>query len=341
MQQLITKLIFKLPRFILRRMAGGEMRIGDRVLNERVALVVAQDRTAPPIETLSVEEARANYELMGETMAGASVPIHSKDDFNIAGPGGDIPMRRYRPRGLSSPAPALLYIHGGGFTIGSIQTHDRLCEVLAHHAHCAVYSVEYRLAPEYPFPAAVQDCEAAWTWLANNAQAEGLDPQRLAVGGDSAGGNLSAVISQTARDKNLVAPKAQLLIYPAVGIQEDTVSMTECADGYVLTRAAMEWFFEHYTGTTTNIDSQLAPIRGDLNNLPPAIVITAGFDPLRDEGADYAKRLRENGVKVIYREHADMTHAFVQFLSLPECRAAVVKMAGELQGLLASGASAE
>jgi acetyl esterase len=205
-----------------------------------------------------------------------------------------------------------VYVHGGGWVIGNLEAYDATCRALANAAGCIVVAMEYRLAPEHKFPAAPEDCYAAACWVADNATAMHGDPRRIAIGGDSAGGNLTAVVAQMARDRGRPALVYQLLVYPVTNYSFDTVSYRENADGYLLTRDAMEWFWNYYLRSAADGSNPLAsPLRtNNLRGLPPAMVLTAEFDPLRDEGEAYAVRLREAGVPVTLKHYAGMIHGF-------------------------------
>ena len=224
-------------------------------------------------------------------------------------------MRLYRPLGASEDEalPVLVYYHGGGWTIGDLDTHDVPCREFANLARCAVASVDYRLAPEHKLPAAFDDAVAATHWVHAHARSLGIDASRLAVGGDSAGGNLAAAVAIAFRDTAGPRIAMQTLIYPAVDQTADTPSHASFAEGYLLTRDAILWFKGNYLrGPADEADWRASPLRaGDLAGLPPAYVITAGFDPLLDEGRAYAERLREAGVKVTYECFAGMIHGFV------------------------------
>ncbi len=231
------------------------------------------------------------------------------------GPGGPVAMRGYRPSGASAQEilPALVYFHGGGWVIGDLDTHDVLCRQLANGARCAVFSVDYRLAPESPFPAAVDDCIAATHYVAAGARALGIDPARIAVGGDSAGGNLAAVVSIDARDRAGPAIAFQLLIYPATDQRCGFPSHQRNGEGYLLTRHSIEYFRGFYLPRKADWDDwRASPLLAQtLAGLPPAFVLTAGYDPLIDEGKAFAERLAREGASVSYREYSDMVHGFI------------------------------
>jgi acetyl esterase len=222
-----------------------------------------------------------------------------------------VPVRLYRPIG-SSPSdvlPVLVYFHGGGWVIGSIDSHDSSCRALANNADCAVVSVEYRLAPEHPFPAGFDDCVGATTWVARNGSELGTDPSRLAVGGDSAGGNLAAAVALHARDNDGPDIAFQLLIYPVTDGSLGSASYVSNEKGYFLTKADMEWFWGLYGAPRD--DWRASPIHAlDFAALPPALVLTAEFDPLRDEGEAYAARLRDAGVRSSVTRYPGMIHGF-------------------------------
>ena len=210
----------------------------------------------------------------------------------------------------------LVYFHGGGWVLGDLESHDRVCRALANGAGCVVVSVDYRLAPEHVFPAGAEDCYAATKWVAENAASLGADPARLAVGGDSAGGNLAAVVAMMARDRGGPAINFQLLLYPVTDCALDTPSQKEfAADGYVLSRADMEWFWKNYVDTSAEKHNPYAcPLRAkNLKGLPPALVLTASHDPLRDEGERFAERLIAAGVAVTCTRYEGVTHGFVSF----------------------------
>jgi len=229
--------------------------------------------------------------------------------------GNGVVMRSYRPAGAAKTEllPALVFFHGGGWTIGDLDTHDTLCRELANGARCAVFSVEYRLAPENPFPAAVDDCIAATRFVSENAEPLKIDPGRTAVGGDSAGGNLAAVVALHERDQRGAALCFQLLIYPATDQNLETGSLARNGEGYLLTRPLMERFRHNYLPRAADYrDWRASPaLAKSFAGLPPAFVLTAGFDPLLDEGQQYAERLAREGVEVEYRSYPDMIHGFI------------------------------
>ena len=264
----------------------------------------------PPMETLSPEEARNWISNIG-LLAGSPEKVGKIINRTIDGPAGEIPIRMYIPDG-EGPFPAFIYCHGGGWVIGNLDIVDVPCRRIANQAHCIVISVDYRLAPEHKFPAAIEDAYAAVEWTANNAQSLQIDPNRIAVGGDSAGGNLAAAAALMARDKNGPSIVQQVLLYPVTHYAFDTKSYAENADGYFLTKAAMKWFWNHYLHSEQDGKHPYASplLAEDLTGLPPALVITAGFDPLRDEGKAYADRLKSAGIPVETMHYESMIHGF-------------------------------
>ncbi|MDH6197243.1 acetyl esterase [Mycobacterium frederiksbergense] len=240
-------------------------------------------------------------------------------DISIPGPAGTIPARRYVPDGTgpATTSALLLYFHGGGFVIGDLETHDSLCRLICRDGGIQVVSVDYRLAPEHKAPAAVDDAYAAYCWALDHAA--GLGATRIVVGGDSAGGNLATVVAQQARDSELPLPALQLLLYPVTDLSSETRSKLLFSDGYFLTKRDMDWFADHYLdgAEITADDPLVSPLLSeDLSGLPPALVVTAGFDPLRDEGNRYAQAMQDAGVIVDLREERSLIHAFANFFPL-------------------------
>ena len=281
----------------------------------KAVLEMVAKANRPAYNTLSPKEAR---QLFIETRP-ASTPtppeIGSVRNVSAQASHGVIPLRVYRPAGVpdSTRLPAYVYFHGGGWVIGDVNTHDVLCRQLTAASGASVISVDYRLAPEHKFPAAADDAWAATKWVVAQANELGLDASRLAVGGDSAGGNLAAVVALMARDAGGPAIKLQVLIYPVTDIMRETRSYTDFAEGYMLTRDSMRWFFAQYlTSGDDARDWRASPLRApSLANLPPALIVTAGFDPLRDEGEIYAGRLRDAGNMVDYVCYGGMVHGFL------------------------------
>jgi acetyl esterase len=270
----------------------------------------------PPLETMTVAEAREGYR-RGTTILGADpVDVGEVRDLAAEGPAGKIPLRLYRPNGVDAktPLPALVFFHGGGWTIGDFDTHDAVCRHLCAESGAAVVAVDYRMAPEHRFPAAVDDAFAATKWVAANGGSLGIDASRLAVGGDSAGGNLSAVVALLARDAKGPTLKLQVLIYPAVDFTMGAKSFETNADVLPLTRSAVIWFRDQYLGADTDKagrDWRASPLFADLKGVPPAYVVTAGYDVLCDEGRAYADKLEAARVPVERAHFPGMVHGFV------------------------------
>jgi acetyl esterase len=292
-------------------------------LLERVA------KSALPLyHTLPPFVARRIYRDTRGVLAPAAPEVAETRLMLAQGPAGAIVMRAYRPAGTGREEilPALVYFHGGGFVIGDLDTHDVLCRQLANGARCAVFSVDYRLAPENPFPAAVEDCIAATRYVCERAKTLRVDPARVAVGGDSAGGNLATVVALDARDAGGPGLCFQLLIYPATDQRCGFASHERNGDGYLLTRHSIGYFRGHYLPREADwLDWRASPLLAkNLAALPPAFVLTAGFDPLVDEGRAYAERLAKENVEVAYREYPDMIHGFVLFGGVLETANAAV-----------------
>jgi acetyl esterase len=264
-----------------------------------------------PLHSMPVAEARAMMAALAGMSGTPDVRLGSVANRTIPGPAGDLPVRIYTPEG-SGPFPILVYYHGGGWVLGDLDTHDGVCRQLANGARCLVVSVDYRLAPEHKFPAAADDAYAALVWASKNGDTIGGDPARLAIAGDSAGGNLTCVVALMARDKGGPRLAFQLPIYPVTDHAFDTPSYRDNATGYLLEHDAMVWFWNHYLRTSADgAEAYASPLRAkDLKGLPPALVITAEFDPLRDEGEAYAKRLREAGVACTLHRFDGMIHGF-------------------------------
>jgi acetyl esterase len=267
---------------------------------------------AAPSFDLDADPAEARNFFSQMNTADTATPVARHENHTLPGPAGDLPVRLYAPE-ADGPLPVLAYFHGGGFVIGDLDTHDGTCRELAVGAECLVVSVDYRLAPEHPFPAAPEDCYAATAWLAEHCAELGGDPTRLAVGGDSAGGNLAAAVALMARERGGPPLAHQLLIYPVTDYAFETASYRENAEGYMLTLPMMEWFWNHYLADPAQGDNELAsPLRAtSLAQLPPATVITAEFDPLRDEGEAYAQRLSDAGVKTQMTRYDGVFHGFL------------------------------
>jgi acetyl esterase len=307
----------------------------------RALLDLIEQKKIPPTHTLSVADARAYYRDRRSVTQPAPPEVALVRELRMNGPLGAIPMRLYRPLASSATAalPVLVYYHGGGWVIGDLDTHDSLCRALSNESGCAVVSVDYRLGPEHRFPAAVNDALAATRWVREQATELHLDASRLAVGGDSAGGNLAAVVSIAARDSGDLPIAFQLLIYPATDQHRTAPSHTTNGQGYLLTRDTMDYFSGHYIGDPAQYqDWRASPLlHADLSKLPPALVLTAGYDPLRDEGAAYAEALTAAGNRAGYVCFERQIHGFITMGKLlDEANTAVTMCAAELRRALAA-----
>ena len=257
-------------------------------------------------EGVTAEELRARANMV----VPSPIEVASITDATVPGPAGDIPVRIYRPS-EEDGLPVVVFFHGGGWVIGDLESHDHAARAIASKAGCVVVAVDYRLAPEAKFPAAVDDAWAALEHVATNPDVYGIDPNRVAVAGDSAGGNLSAVVSVMAKDSEHVELVQQVLIYPVVDGDCDRPSMAENAEGYMLTRSAMDWFHAQYADEPgQRADPRYSPVNADLEGVAPALVITAEFDPLRDQGDEYAALLTKAGVDVVHTRYEGMIHGF-------------------------------
>ncbi|MDX1382109.1 MAG: alpha/beta hydrolase [Thermoanaerobaculia bacterium] len=290
----------------------------------------------PPLEEMEVPAARQMY--LDLNPAEPITEVGRVEDRAVPGPAGDVPVRVYTPRGGGDGA-GVVYFHGGGWVIGDLQTHDELCRSLCEQVGAVVVAVDYRLAPEHRYPAAAEDCIAATAWVAENAATLGIDASRIAVAGDSAGGNLAAVVAQVCRDRGGPRLRFQLLLCPVVDHSFGTASYQENADGYLLTRPAMEWFWGHYLGDGGDGSEPLAsPLNGSLEGLPPAHVVTVEFDPLRDEGEAYAAALAAAGVETTSKRYDGQIHNFFAMGHLiPEGGGALAEIAGVLRAGLLPG----
>lgn len=315
-QRFLARTLLSLPSPILRLMSGGSVVYrGGRTLDPRLQFMAAQAARMPTMTTLSPDEARRSSAQGAAVYGGRPEPGVRTDAIAIPAPHGVIPARLYRPEDQDPATPVIVYAHFGGGVIGDLDTCDAFCGILAKLARAAVLSVEYRLAPEHRFPAGLEDVLSAFRHAREHAASFGAPAAHAAIGGDSMGGNFAAVVCQELRRVGEPQPALQLLIYPCVDVVSETASMTTYADAFPLSRALMTWFMGHYMGPGADpADPRLSPIReSDLSGLAPAVVVTAGFDPLVDQGEAYAKALRAAGVPVAYRCYDSLAHGFTAF----------------------------
>ena len=305
----------------------------------KALLELIEKNGLPPTHTLAPPAARQMYRERRFYSQPAPPEVAQVRDLVASGPHGDIPLRLYRPLGSTADEtlPVLVYYHGGGWVIGDLDTHDTLCRELANGARCCVVAVDYRMSPEQRFPVAVDDCVAATYWVRREAASLGIDAARLAVGGDSAGGNLAAVVAIVARDAGDLPVAYQLLIYPATDQRRGAPSHTSNGQGYLLTTDSMKYFHDHYLpDAARDLDWRASPLlHADLSKLPPALVLTAGYDPLRDEGMQYAERLTDAGSQATYVCFDRQIHGFITMgRVLDEANSAVALCAAELRRAL-------
>jgi acetyl esterase/lipase len=334
----ILRACCSLPPRALRLLFGRPPSIDGQRLDPTMQVVLRLSEMAgrPTLTNgLPPDLARRSVQLDARAGAGRPLPMASVTDFEFPGPGGRLPARLYVPNSAPPPPrPMLLYFHGGGWVVGGIDTHDSVCRFLAAHSGAAVLSAGYRLAPETPFPGPVEDAQAALRWTFENATELGGDPARLAVGGDSAGGNMATGICQTMRDGGGPMPAMQLLIYPVTDAYGEQHSRELFATGFKLTNADIVEFERCYLPDPTRASDPLASVlhAPDLSGLPPAYVAVAGFDPLRDEGERYAERLRTEGVRVAVKRHPGLIHTFANMTSFSRpAREAMREAAGALR----------
>ena len=310
----------------------------------RTLLDLIEERKLPPMHTLTPVDARTFYRDRRFFTQPAPPEVGAVIDTRCDGPHGAIPLRIYRPLGAGATPmqgvvlPVLVYYHGGGWTIGDLDTHDVLCRELCNGSRAVVVAVDYRMAPEHRFPTAVDDAIAATAWVRRQASELGVDAARLAVGGDSAGGNLAAVVAIAARDAGDLPIAYQLLIYPATDMRRGHPSHSANGSGYLLTTETISYYHDHYiVDPAHDLDWRASPLlHPDLSRLPPALVLTAGFDPLRDEGFEYANRLAAAGNRATYVCFERQIHGFITMGKvIDEANAAVTLCAGELARVLA------
>ncbi len=294
---------------------------------------------APEYCDMTPEEARASHNEKAPLLGAPFVDVGSVKDFEVQGSNDPIPVRFYRPLVASEPTPTMVFYHGGGHVVGSLDSYDTMCRQLCAQSGVGVLSVDYRMGPEHKFPAAVEDAFDVYRWAVTQGREFGIDNAKLSLGGDSAGGNLAAVVAILARDEGLTAPLHQLLVYPATAAYPDSGSQLEFAEGHVLTRRLILWFHDHYLDYSKgdHTDFRWAPLLAEsLAGLPPATLILAECDPLRDEGIAYAKRLAESGNDVTLKVFSGTTHPFFSWSGVVDkAKAALGFAAAEVKTALA------
>lgn len=339
----VARRLLAVPDRVVQRVAGDPIEVDGRFLNRSVQLLLAASERSGrnALEGQSVQERRAEMRKLIPLAMPAITGAHVVDRL-IPGPQSRLRIRVYRPFGAETTPPAIVFFHGGGWVVGDLDTHDAPCRALAVASGCAVVSVAYRLAPEHPFPAPVDDCLAAFRWVCANADDLAVDAGAVAVMGDSAGGNLSAVVSRLARDTDGPAPVAQGLIYPATDFRMNTRSHELFADGFFLTKENMDWYRDQYLPSDVPLEDPMAsPLLADeLSGLAPAWVWTAGFDPLRDEGRAYADALEKAGVEAHQRCYDDTIHGFFNMGVLPGGLDIIAEMSRQMGDLVRSSAAA-
>ncbi len=336
----VANIALRMPISWVHIVAGPPVVVDGRTLDSRTQwfLQLLARSGQRPLHMLGVSKSRSEFDMFMTVLGGQPAPVGEIVDRTIPGPAGRLRVRLYRPAGaVARLLPTILFFHGGGFVIGSLEGYDLPCRYFCARTGCAVVAVDYRLAPEHKFPAAIEDGVAAFRWLAAEGHNLGLDPARIVLGGESAGGTIAAVVAQETRGTPEV-PCLQWLIYPATDLVQERPSHVSCGQGFLLTRPDMEWFRELYLDEIgQSADPRVSPLRAtDLSGLPPALIFTAGFDPLRDEGRAYAERLTESGVKTIHREFDSLIHGFVGMRgALPAAARAMDDMVAGLRHELA------
>jgi acetyl esterase/lipase len=325
-----------LPHGVLRTLVRPPVAIDGQLLNVEVQLVLQLLALAgePPIDTLEVAQARARIADDARAFEGPKLEVARVEQITVSGAAGPLDARLYRPHGTGEHGGLLVYFHGGGFVVCDLETHDNTCRFLAREAGTPVLSVAYRLAPEARFPAAIEDALAAFRFAVDHASELGADPARVAVGGDSAGGNLATGVARLAAADQGPKPAFQLLFYPWLDLSTKRESYRLFGDGFNLTAATLDWYAGHYVAEASDtLDPRCSPlVAEDLDGIAPAYIATAGFDPLRDDGEEYAERLRASGVPVALRRQGGLIHGFANVIGVGRAgREALLEAAGALR----------
>ncbi len=325
-----------LPHGLLRVLVGRPVTIDGQELHVEVQLVLKLLALAgdPPLETLGVAEARVQMADDARSFEGPKFEVARVEEITVPGAAGPLSGRLYAPDGVGEHGGLLVYFHGGGCVVCDLETHDNTCRFLAREAGVRVLAVDYRRAPEHPFPAAIEDAFAVFRFAAEHASELGADPARIAVGGDSAGGNLAAGVALLAAGDDGPAPAFQLLFYPWLDLSSKRESYRLFGDRFFLTEAQLDWYKGHYLSDPSDaVDVRCSPLlANEFGGIAPAYIATAGFDPLRDEGEDYAQRLRAASVPVALRRHRGLVHGFVNVVGIGHAgREALLEAAGALR----------
>lgn len=317
-QRRLARFMDALPDSTANRLSGGAITIDGQTLDPHLALVLkANERINSDSTTTTVAEQRAAMKVSAAMAAGPPIAVGAVRNLMVDGAEGPLRARHYAPPSGRPGRPLLVFFHGGGWVVGDLDTHDQPCRLLSRYADVHVLSVDYRLAPEHPYPAGVEDAVAAFAWAVAHCAEFGADPSRVAVGGDSAGGNFAAVVCQVTRDSGTTMPAAQLLLYPGTDASVDRPSKSLFAEGFFLTRVQMDWYWDAYSAGGSRTDPKLSPLCADsLAGLPPTLLTTAAFDPLRDEGEAYADALRAAGVSVAMRRATGLVHGYANMTGI-------------------------
>jgi acetyl esterase len=337
-QYRMARLTDAVPARTIERLRGSAEAVDGDTLDPHLAMVLAlNDRLHPERDDVTVEVRRNAIRTSARVAAGPPIAVGAVRDLALDGAAGLLRARHYAPATSPAGKPLLVFFHGGGWVVGDLDTHDQPCRLLCRYAGMHVLSVDYRLAPEHPFPAAADDAVASFAWAVANAAGLGADPARVAVGGDSAGGNLAAVVAQATREAGTAAPAAQLLLYPGTDASRPYRSKDLFAEGYYLSKKQMDWYWDAYAAGGSRTDPRLSPLcADDLSGLAPALVATAAFDPLRDEGEAYAAALRAAGVPVVMRRAPGLVHAYLSMTGIHKpSMAESLAVAGAFGALLA------
>ena len=333
----MINLILRLPNFFLLWLSGKKQIIlGERELLPAFQLICEQnEKLGIQYSQISPIDLRDNYKSQNSAKIGLEEIRTSNHQVQVDG--GTIEVREYSSENIGEFASSMVYFHGGGWVIGDTDTHDNVCRYICKKLNIKIFSVNYRLSPEYKFPIPFNDCFDAYDWISNHAELLGVDPEMISVGGDSAGGNLATSICIERKKKEKPLPNAQLLIYPATDLRLVTDSMVkDCNEGFVLTEELMKWFVDHYLDSDQlKNDPRVSPLLAEkLDGLPPALIITAGFDPLRDEGLQYSEKMKQDSVTVVYKEYSAYIHGFFNMLQVPGIKKSIDEICEEFKGLI-------